>query len=428
MEKIKLVNITVLLLFVFQIITNAQVFTRALGENHELKDYIPWYFLDMPDTLTAPPVDVQQVLYQDSIEGNLINRVGIEVALNLDDTDGTVYEFQNFRVWKLLLYSEGAKTISFNLENLVLPEGSGMFIYNPSTKVVVGPIQSHNLHNGNFSSDVIKGDSALIDVFLLEENHGLFSIDVKEIIHGFEMEFDSYDPDFMKSGECNIDVKCPEGIGFENEIAAVCKIINIGTCTGALINNECNNFTPFILSANHCFKTASVATKSKFRFKYESKNCSNPPSILPMEPEPHTWVTFFGGTLRANSPTSCSDFALIELMDAVTASEAAKDLAFAGWNRADVLPNNSTCIHHPLGDVKKISFDDNPAILSSGNPCALELVFDRGIVEDGSSGGPIFDENNLIVGQIRSGEIDCIFTGGTIQAGRLFDSWTGDGT
>ena len=65
------------------------------------------------------------------------------------------------------------------------------------------------------------------------------------------MEFDSYDPDFMKSGECNIDVKCPEGIGLENEIAAVCKIINIGTCTGALINNECN----IIISSNTFFVT-----------------------------------------------------------------------------------------------------------------------------------------------------------------------------
>ena len=34
------------------------------------------------------------------------------------------------------------------------------------------------------------------------------------------------------------------------------------------------------------------------------------------------------------------------------------DVFYSGWNHGNTIPSTGVCIHHPSGDVKKISFDD----------------------------------------------------------------------
>ena len=42
-------------------------------------------------------------------------------------------------------------------------------------------------------------------------------------------------------------MNCPLGIGWDNEIRSVAMIVvgGSGICTGALVNNTCNDGTPF---------------------------------------------------------------------------------------------------------------------------------------------------------------------------------------
>src|SRR5690606_20895427 len=93
------------------------------------------------------------------------------------------------------------------------------------------------------------------------------------VIHGYR-SLDRVQGDLTKalnsSGDCNIDVHCPLGVGWEDQIRSVAMIVvsGNGICTGALINNTCNDGTPYFLTADHCVggSTANWA----FRFNWAS--------------------------------------------------------------------------------------------------------------------------------------------------------------
>jgi len=81
------------------------------------------------------------------------------------------------------------------------------------------------------------------------------------------------------------------------------------------------------------------------------------------------------------------------------------------------------CIHHPQGDVKKISIDNGPVTAEYQNPIPLDLhwlydeslpqafwrviKWETGTTEGGSSGSPLFNQNQLIVGNLTGGQADC---------------------
>jgi hypothetical protein len=118
-----------------------QVFTRILGPGENIYDYLPWYFNEKPGQKIVPYIDVQAVLTQDSIEGSQLQRLGIRQSLDWDINQGTFYQFGNYHIWKLAARSQGAKTLGFKFTNLVLPQGSEMFIYNLDTRFSEGPDQ-----------------------------------------------------------------------------------------------------------------------------------------------------------------------------------------------------------------------------------------------------------------------------------------------
>src|SRR5690606_879424 len=72
-------------------------------------------------------------------------------------------------------------------------------------------------------------------------------------------------------------------------------------------------------------------------------------------------------------------------------------------------PTSQVGIHHPSGDVKKICFDNNaPTQVTYGNASCWRVVnWESGTTEPGSSGSPLFDQNQRIVGQLYGGTASC---------------------
>jgi lysyl endopeptidase len=92
-------------------------------------------------------------------------------------------------------------------------------------------------------------------------------------------------------------------------------------------------------------------------------------------------------------------------------------------------------VHHPNGEEKRISFEDDPTTITSylgtdspGDNTHIRIAdWDLGTTEPGSSGSPLFDQGGRIVGQLHGGNATC----GNDQSdwyGRIFRSWTGGGT
>lgn len=190
-------------------------------------------------------------------------------------------------------------------------------------------------------------------------------------------------------------------------------------CSGSLINNLCNENIPYFLTANHCLDSDALddgINSWQFIFQFWSYSC-NPSQ------DPHTMVMFNGSTVRArNAP---SDFALVELHQRPT---SLSPLVFSGWNRSSVPATSATGIHHPSGDVMKISRDHDPLVRSSAFGQVnqhWQVLWDVGVTEGGSSGSPLYDQDHRIIGQLQGGISDC---GSSVQRdhyGSFDQSWTG---
>ena len=85
-------------------------------------------------------------------------------------------------------------------------------------------------------------------------------------------------------------------------------------------------------------------------FNYHSPTCST-------NTDGFTTQTISGCTIRAND--SPSDFFLVELSSIPPPSY---NVFYAGWSNINTAPTSATGIHHPRGDVEKISHDTDPLV------------------------------------------------------------------
>lgn len=223
------------------------------------------------------------------------------------------------------------------------------------------------------------------------------------------------------SEPCHINANCPAGNNWDNEKNSVAMIVANGIiqCTGSLVMNTCNINTPYFLTANHCLNAGNVPNWV-FQFQTLSTDCATNTG----------WredIQFNGCTLRANN--AASDFALLQLN---TTPPANSGIFYSGWSRQTTGNTSTTVLHHPAGDLMKISVDNGtPTLLTSLGVDVWQIDQDLGRLQGGSSGAPYYNQNHQIIGQHwRRPEAGtrpiCDIT--IAQGGRLDRSWTGDGT
>jgi hypothetical protein len=85
-------------------------------------------------------------------------------------------------------------------------------------------------------------------------------------------------------------------------------------------------------------------------------------------------------------------------------------------------------IHHPAGDIKKISFE-NRALETAGKFWRVPR-WDLGVTEGGSSGSGLWNQDHLLVGQLYGGASACGNPDNKLwdRYGKIAASWTGGAT
>jgi len=325
-------------------------------------------------------------------------------------------------IFILRIKSESALSLNLNFSKYQVPGDAFLHVYSANKKQILGGFtDDNNQKDGIFATSLILSNEITLEYFEPENPNFEGILQIDRVTHGFR-NVAEYSKSFNDSGDCNINVNCDDGLPWADEVRSVCAIVtnNSAFCTGTLINNVREDETPLFLTANHCYSDPSSWV---FWFNWQSEECET-------GSRPSTNQRLSGATLKARSLNA--DFCLVQLNNIPPAEYGA---FYAGWDRSNTQPESQVCIHHPSGDIKKISFDDTPANSTDYKPTPyLEHShwevkrWDRSTTtEPGSSGSPLFDQNHRIIGQLHGGWASCSnFT--EDYFGKISHSWEGDGS
>jgi lysyl endopeptidase len=411
-------------------------------------------FKSQPLKMVMPPINIEAIEQEDELTSQSLSKPykfgeKIPVDLNLFNS-GQWTELENGdRIWRLNIESTGAKTINFLFDRYDLPVGAELFLYNNDHTDKIGPYtHKENQEDGVLGSWIIYGDNLWLEYYepAAVKNQGRISIE--QVVHGYR-GFGKAEDDFRKlneSGSCNVDVQCNPNQGSTNGVDwttvrnnyrdSVARIIinGNGLCTGSLVNNTDLDATPYFLTANHCLGNVSNGAGSNYNgnnWAFGFQWFTNTPQCAsftntsgPFNPT----RVLTGAVLRAND--DIADFALFELNQSPVASW---DLYYAGWNNVPSSSNAQLGMHHPSGDIMKLSRNDQAATPQNfnfnGNPATrvwFVADWDYGVTEGGSSGSCLLNTSGQIIGVLSGGAAACNGTNDNNQFdiyGRMDASW-----
>lgn len=382
-----------------------------------------------------PTIDrVNQLLSEDSLDsGSKTYRFAISTQIDIDFVSSANWVTRgSLSYGRLLMVADGAKSISLNFNSFQLTDFSELVIYN-SRGTFAGPINSKE-NNGSrtWASPVFNGDSIWIEVKIPTRQKAALKLNMSHMAYGYRYLDIGKAGGFGASGGClvNNNVLC-FGNSWEFERNAVCLFLNQSGerfCTGSMINNSCNNNVPYVLSANHCLPDAGNLGQCRFIFQYWSPSCN------PSQDDPN-YIQFYGASIRSNAAPS--DFLLMQLSQMPGPSDG---ITYLGWDRTVNAATSGASIHHPSGDVMKIS-TFNTAALRADNYSFVNLskapgtqhwivTWNNGLTEGGSSGAPLLNQSKKLVGQLSGGPSYCNAPAGLMKDayGRFDNSWSGLGT
>ena len=383
--------------------------------------------LSAVNRVVMQPVDKEALLAEDVLreQQGLAPRYAVPIETGLTPRNAGTWEklATGEKLWRLRVRSENASSLNFGFGRYVMPAGGKLFLYSADGSSIRGPFtDKDNEAHGELWTPVVLGGEAVIEVSIPEGSAPFLELSLTSINHGYK-EFWVGKSD--KSGSCNVDVVCPEGDDWRDEIRSVAVISTGGStfCSGFLVNNTDNDQTPYFMTANHCGINSGNAASLVTYWNYETSVCDGYP-----DGSLDQYNT--GSIFRATR--SASDFTLVELDDA---PDPAFDVHWAGWDNSDADPTSATAIHHPATDEKRISFEDDPLTTTSylnasvpGNGTHLRVEdWDVGTTEGGSSGSGLWNQDHRIVGQLHGGHAAC---GNDLADwyGRFSVSWDAGGT
>ncbi len=389
-----------------------------------VEDVLP---LNSVQQLRAPVVDRAALVLDDEVReaDGLPPRYAVpnEVAVS-PLTSGTWEDLDySTQLWRLRISSPGASSINLGFGTYSMPVGASLLVYAADGSYVVGPFTADdNEEHGELWTPVVSGDDVVIELTIASKAVSDLDLELTSVNVGYRGFGEILD---RAPGYCNIDVVCPEGDGWRDDIASVAAISTGGStfCTGFMVNNTAQDGTPYFMTANHCGINTGNAASLVVYWNYESQNCGD----------------LGGGSLSDyqtgsyfRSTYATSDFTLVELDED---PDPAHGVTFAGWDHGSQDPTSATAIHQPDATEKCISFEYDACQTTSylntsvpGDGSHVRVVdWDVGTTEPGSSGSPLFDQNHHIVGQLHGGYAAC-GNDDSDWYGRFFMSWTGGGS
>ena len=340
------------------------------------------------------------------------HELGLPVGLDNKHNVGHMNFGADRTQWVAAFRSPGATAMRLHLTNFVLPEGAAVYVYNDQGDAF-GPYTGKGYSgNGEQWTHTVFGDEIRLQLHLegpvsiKQVTRGaLFTIN--EVAHMGEnfifAETRNPTKAFCSSNEsCIQNAACssiPTAIQ-PAEDAVAHLLFAVGSsqfiCSGGLLNDtDTTTQRPLLLTANHCFSSASSASSLEAYFQYTTScggSCYNPYSAS----LPRT----VGSTILATNGTS--DYTMVELSQSAPAGSV-----LLGWSSSAVAFSSGTSLYrlsHPKGSPQAYSTHSvNTTAGTCGSwPRGSWIYSDDtfGATEGGSSGSVVLNSSGQVVGQL----------------------------
>jgi lysyl endopeptidase len=354
------------------------------------------------------------------------------------------------RVWQLHVKFQGAEALSFLFQTFKIYDQTTVDVFNT---------QGLRVHKTLTSADVLDhfqqnmalcfGDEMTLQI-LEPVGSKTSEIQMDRIVYNYRSTGNPAVQKINESDACEINVNCsPVGDSWQEEKRGVARIYVVdgggaGWCSGTLVNNTAQDCKPLFLTALHCGVSTSASNSNqwKFYFRYEAAGCTSPGSAGTLDDN------FITGCVRLassndNGGDTGSDFLLVQLgslanqaTTITTLKSAAFNAYWNGWDANTTATTGGVGIHHPAGDIKKIStFSGTTTSTSWGGAVAnshWQLTWTansngHGVTEGGSSGSPLFNSAGRQIGTLTGGSSYCTALSSPDVYGKMSFHWTSNG-
>jgi len=326
--------------------------------------------------------------------------------------------------WEVV--SKDARALRVGLAGSGLPAGVQVrFAAAAEPGVVYGPFDAAEIeaNGGRFWSPVLEGERALVEVFVPDGAGRDLPLAVFRVDHLFASPKDADMEALAKaSGACQVDVICRSAT--DTALASTSRAVARMTysdasgtysCTGTLLNTSIGPVAPYFYSAAHCISTQAQANTLTTHWFYDRAGCGTGGTSS-------AYVQLAGGATLLHADAS-TDVLLLKLLRAPPAGAV-----YNGWDRATpVTGTAATAVHHPMGDLKKVSLGSLGGFSGyfAGGDTHLVVRWNSvatGTTEGGSSGSGVFtfaDSQYLLRGGLHGGPSSC-----TASSADLFDYYS----
>jgi lysyl endopeptidase len=391
------------------------------------------------------PPDINQLLQEDTLSAsdNAPYRMGVSLPVEINcNKNGKWQDITGGKLWLMKIRSSEAAALGLYFSRFLLPDGCVVNVFDSARTQVLGPFtKNSNPVGGLFAAGITPGQVLFIECYCPDRSPMPYIV-IDEVLYVYRsggIPHVNSTRDFGGADSCEVNINCEEGQAWQDEKHGVVRIlIKIGGstfwCTGSLINNTSNDFTPYIITADHCAKDywgkyASPTDLQQwiFYFNFESADCSNP--LV----QPILYSSVGANKLAGASSDSGSDFYLAVLNHKIPGSYMP---FFNGWDRSGRAAQSGVTIHQPEGDIKKISTYNTTLVSSEWGSTPgthwlvrwIPTVNGNGVTEHGSSGSPLFDETGHILGCLTGGNSSCDDLLSPDYYGKFDYSWESNGS
>ncbi len=406
--------------------------------------------LPSPLQVVVPKPDLDAIKAEDAQKDFYAIARLLPVQINLADRGLWHTLADGSRVLRLSVTLPDAKATSLYFSSFKLPPRGKLYIYNESKTQILGAFTAANNHeSGLFATEITLGETVTLEYFQPADEPKLPVVEISDVAYVYrgvkELEERSgAGRDFGDALSCMVNVNCSEGANWTNQRNSVVRILlrigsQQGWCSGSLLNNTAEDCKNYILTADHCGDAATTSNLTQwiFYFNYQAPGCANPASQGTLASQTRTGCVF--RSRSTGGINSGSDFYLVELSQTIPANYNA---FYAGWSRQNTASLSGVGIHHGAGDIKKISTYTQTLVSlnHSGFQNAngeLWLVAwaatanGHGIIEQGSSGSPLFNSAGLVNGVASAGDVNMSCSnpsGYSTVYGKFSYSWESNGT